>query len=51
MGLWSSDARLQYFHATSNRLERAGIAVAMEEGSGLTVLPGTVETYAESRGR
>lgn len=49
MGLWSSDARLQYFHAISNRLERAGMAVAMEEGSELAVRPGAVGTYAGGR--
>lgn len=49
MGLWASDARLQYFHATSNRLEKAGMKVAMEEGAELAVRPGAVGTYAGNR--
>lgn len=49
MGLWASDARLQYFYATSNRLERAGMKVAMDEGAELAVRPGAVGTYAGNR--
>lgn len=51
MGLWASDARLQYFNATSNRLERAGMLVATVEGAELAVRPGAVGAYAGSRRR
>lgn len=51
MGLWSSDARLQYFHATYNRLERAGMAMAMEERAELTVRPGALGGYEGNRRR
>lgn len=46
MGLWTSDARLHYFHASSARLERAGMTVANENGSELAIRPGPLGTYA-----
>ena len=51
MGLWASDARLQYLHAFGDALEDAGLAIGKEEGGRLAETPGAVGKYATGRRR